>query len=132
MKFSPHLYFSGNCESALQFYETCGLGKIQHLQRHGNASGNDQDYGTWRDKVLHAVFEGPALRLCAGDGRDAEPMKGCALLIEVDHLVEARSLFERLSEGGKVTVPFEAQFWGSHYGNFTDRFGVQWAVAGIS
>jgi PhnB protein len=27
-----------------------------------------------------------------------------------------------------VTVPFEPQFWGEFYGNFTDRFGVQWAI----
>jgi PhnB protein len=33
-----------------------------------------------------------------------------------------------MSAGGRVTVPFETQFWGDHYGNFTDRFGVQWAV----
>jgi uncharacterized glyoxalase superfamily protein PhnB len=29
----------------------------------------------------------------------------------------------------RVTVPFQRQFWGEHYGNFTDRFGVQWAVS---
>ena len=27
-----------------------------------------------------------------------------------------------------MTVPFKRQFWGDHYGNFTDRFGVQWAI----
>jgi PhnB protein len=27
-----------------------------------------------------------------------------------------------------VTVPFKKQFWGDHYGNFTDKFGVQWAM----
>jgi PhnB protein len=25
-------------------------------------------------------------------------------------------------------VPFATQFWGDHYGNFTDKFGVQWAL----
>jgi PhnB protein len=33
-----------------------------------------------------------------------------------------------LSDGGRVTVPFGKQFWGDLYGNFTDRFGVQWAI----
>jgi len=27
-----------------------------------------------------------------------------------------------------VTVPFKKQFWGDTYGNFTDKFGVQWAI----
>ena len=55
-------------------------------------------------------------------------MKGCALLIEIDDPVAAGAVFAALSEGGRVTVPFARQFWGDHYGNFTDRFGVQWAV----
>jgi PhnB protein len=84
--------------------------------------------GAWRDKVLHSVFEGPALRLCASDGADSEPMKGCALFIEIDDSAETGALFAALSEGGRVTVPFARQFWGDCYPNFTDRFGVQWAV----
>lgn len=66
--------------------------------------------------------------MCASDGPDSEPMKGCALMFESDDLPAARLLFERLSAGGRVTVPFQKQFWGDHYGNFTDQFGVQWAV----
>ena len=49
--------------------------------------------GAWRDKVLHSVFEGPALRLCASDGADSEPMKGCALFIEIDDPTEAGAFF---------------------------------------
>ena len=30
---TPYLYFKGNCESALRFYEACGLGKITELRR---------------------------------------------------------------------------------------------------
>ncbi len=55
-------------------------------------------------------------------------MKGCALLIESDDADAARALFEALSAGGRVTVPFAKQFWGDRYGNFTDKFGVQWAM----
>jgi PhnB protein len=89
----------------------------------------ERDGGMWRDKVLHSVFEGPGLRLFAGDGPDSEPMKGSALLIEENDSATAEALFARLSAGGRVTVPFKRQFWGDHYGNFTDRFGVQWAVS---
>jgi PhnB protein len=49
-------------------------------------------------------------------------------LIEIDDPTAARALFVALSERGRVAVPFEKQFWGDYYGNFTDRFGVQWAV----
>jgi PhnB protein len=55
-------------------------------------------------------------------------MKGCALLIESDSVGDAERLFELLSAEGRVTVPFKKQFWGDQYGNFTDKFGVQWAI----
>src|SRR5205807_2190845 len=128
MQFTTCLYFKGACESALKFYEACGLGKVQELRRYEGTPMEQRHGPAWREKVLHSIFEGPGLRLCASDGPDSEPMKGCAILIENEDAESARALFEALSEGGRVTVPFKKQFWGDHYGNFTDRFGVQWAV----
>ena len=128
MRFTPYLYFKGACEDALKFYEACGLGTIRDLRRYEGTPIADHDGGVWRDKVMHALFEGPQVRLYASDGADSEPMKGCALLIENDDPGAAGALFAALSAGGRVTVPFAKQFWGDHYGNFTDQFGVQWAM----
>lgn len=125
---TPYLYFKGSCEAALQFYEACGLGKIVELRRYDGTPAVARHGDAWRTKVLHSVFEGPDLRLCASDGPDSEPMKGCALFVELGNATAAEYLFDALSEGGRVTVPFVQQFWGDHYGNFTDRFGVQWAI----
>lgn len=44
---------------------------------------------------------------------------------ESDKLTE---FFNKLSEGGKVTMPLEKQFWGDVYGSLTDQFGVHWMV----
>ncbi|MGO8834486.1 MAG: VOC family protein [Roseiarcus sp.] len=129
MRLTPYLYFKGACESALKFYEACGLGEIRELKRYAGTPMEQRFGAAWRDKVLHAVFEGPALRLYASDGPDSEPMKGCALLIEGNDPEAAGKLFAALSADGWVAVPFKKQFWGDHYGNFTDRFGVQWAVS---
>ena len=59
------------------------------LRRYEGTPMAELEGGAWRDKVLHSVFEGPALRLCASDGADSEPMKGCALFIEIDDPAEA-------------------------------------------
>jgi PhnB protein len=128
MQVTPYLYFKGGCESALKFYEACGLGAIRELRRYEGTPIAERDGGAWRDKILHSLFEGPGLRLFASDGADSEPMKGSALLIEIDDADAAGALFAALSAGGRVTVPFAKQFWGDCYGNFTDRFGVQWAM----
>ena len=128
MRVTPYLYFKGSCEAALEFYASCGLGEIKELKRYEGTPMAERDGPAWRDKVLHSVFEGPGLRLCASDGPDSEPMKGCAVFIEIEDPDAAARLFAALSDGGRVTVPFELQFWGDWYGNFTDRFGVQWAM----
>jgi PhnB protein len=130
MRTTPYLYFKGDCESALTFYEACGLGKIRDLRRYEGTPMAQRDGGAWHDKVLHSTFEGPGLRLCASDGPDSEPMKGCALFVEYDDADSAKALFYALSAAGRVTVPFKKQFWGDYYGNLTDKFGVQWAVSG--
>jgi PhnB protein len=128
MQVTPYLYFKGTCESALKFYEACGLGRIQEIRRIEGTPLEQRDGPEWKDKVLHSVFEGSGLRLYASDGPDSEPMKGCAIFIEVDNPDTATMLFEALSAGGCVTVPFKQQFWGDYYGNFTDKFGIQWAM----
>jgi PhnB protein len=128
MQVTPYLYFRGACEDALKFYQSCGIGEIRLLWRYESTPMAERDGGVWRDKVLHSLFEGPGLRLFAGDGPDSEPMKGCALLIEENDPEKARALFATLSAGGRVTVSFKQQSWGDTYGNFTDKFGVQWAV----
>ncbi len=128
MQLTPYLYFKGCCEAALTHYERCGLGRIKELKRYEGTPLAERDGGAWRNKVLHSVFEGPNVRLCASDGADSEPMKGCALFIETADLALAERLFAELAKDGRVTVAFEQQFWGDHYGNFTDQFGVQWAI----
>ena len=128
MQVTPYLYFKGTCESALRFYEACGLGRITELRRIEGSLLEIRDGAGWRDKVLHSVFEGPGLRLCASDGPDSEPMKGCAIFVEIENAEAAATLFDMISDGGRVTVPYKLQFWGDHYGNFTDKFGVQWAI----
>ncbi len=128
MQTTPYLYFQGNCEAALAFYAECGLGEMSEAMRYAGGPAEGQAPPDWARKILHCKFQGPGLLLYAADTPDAEPMKGVALLLEPEDVAAGAALFEKLSEGGLVTVPFTSQFWGDHYGNFTDRFGVQWAM----
>ena len=45
-----------------------------------------------------------------------------------DDEAELRGYFDKLSEGGTVTMPLEKQMWGDVFGMFTDPFGVGWMV----
>jgi len=128
MKFTPYLYFRGECEAALAFYAECGLGAVSELMRFADTPAGQQAGADWQQRIMHCLFAGDAVRFYASDTPDAEPMKGVALLLEPGDAAAGATLFERMAQGGRVTVPFSLQFWGDHYGNFTDRFGVQWAM----
>jgi PhnB protein len=39
-----------------------------------------------------------------------------------------RGFWEKLSDGGSVSVPLEKQMWGDEFGMCSDRFGVSWMV----
>jgi PhnB protein len=41
---------------------------------------------------------------------------------------EADRLFEKLSEGGQVTMPIESTFWGDYFGMCIDQFDINWMV----
>ena len=45
-----------------------------------------------------------------------------------DDADELRGYWEKLSDGGTVSVPLEKQMWGDEFGMCTDRFGVAWMV----
>jgi PhnB protein len=41
---------------------------------------------------------------------------------------QLRGFWERLGDGGTVTVPLEQQPWGDEFGMLVDRFGISWMV----
>lgn len=125
MRLSPSLFFTTNCEDALAFYERCGLGTATIVLRWGQ-NGMPVRTESMRGKVLIARFEGPGVCFSASDNDDAEPMKGSALMLELDDRETMRTTFERLAEGGKVTVPLGRMYWGTDFGMLVDAFGIQW------
>lgn len=54
-----------------------------------------------------------------------------SIAIHIDTVEEAQNVFEKLSEGGKVTMPLQETFWSPSYGQVTDKYGVEWQVSTI-
>jgi PhnB protein len=127
LQLSNYLFFTTDCEQALDFYSRCGLGQIVELLRHG-ADGLPINNEAMRGKIMHARFEGPGVLFYASDNDDAEPMRGSAHILMMDDREQTDALFNRLRDGGTVTTPLRIQPWGDYYGKLTDRYGVQWML----
>lgn len=127
MKLSNYLFFTTDCESALDFYTRCGLGRVVEVIRYGD-NGMPAGSDAMRGRIMHAKFEGPGVSFYASDNDDAEPMRGSAHHLMMDDQDQTKRLFGRLAEGGEITTPLGIQPWGYFYGKVTDRFGVQWML----
>jgi PhnB protein len=45
-----------------------------------------------------------------------------------DDDAELHGYFDKLADGGNITVPLEKQMWGDVFGMLTDKFGITWLV----
>ena len=132
MQLEPYLFFHGRCEEALNFYKECLGGEIVGINRFSGSPMEGQVAPDFRDKVMHASFVAGDVHFMASDGRPGPGPDGeddIALSLATSDATEGERVFAALSQGGNVEMPLEDAFWGGKFGQFTDRFGVQWMVS---
>ena len=132
-QFNPYLSFDGNCADAMRFYERVLGGTLEKLMTFAEMPDADQVPAEMRDRVMHARLVADNLVLMAGDAMPGQPyegIKGFSLTISYASIEEAKPVFDALSEGGKVTMPFAKTFWAEGAGMVVDRFGAPWIVNG--
>jgi len=132
--FDTYLFFQGQCAEALRFYERVLGGKLETLMTYADAPASaEQCAGVAADHVMHARLVVQGRALMASDqppGAPAQAMAGFALSMQYATVEEARRIFDRLSEGGKVTMPLTRTFFADTFGMLVDRFGTPWMVGG--
>jgi len=130
MQINPYLVFNGNCEEAFKFYEKCLGGKIDALIPHAGSPAENFVPAEWRDKILHVHLTVGSQVLM---GSDAPPDRfkipqGFSVSLQIQDPAEGERVFNVLSEGGKVGMPFQQTFWAYRFGMLVDRFDIPWMV----
>lgn len=130
MVFEPYLFFSGNCEEALNFYKTLFGGEITEISRWKDAPADMGMTGEFPERIMHSTFKSSAVNFMASDSRPTTQYgEGrISLSIGTSDETEARRIWDALAKGGNVEVPFDKTFWGATFGMLTDRFGIDWMV----
>lgn len=127
---TPYLIFKGDCEEAINFYKDCFGGKVGLIARYSDGPRELTDEN--RDKIMHVSLTFPGGLLFAADdmgsGETAARTEGSNVHLNLtfDTLDEMQTCFDKMREGGKVTLELEDQFWGARFGMLSDRFGIQW------
>lgn len=130
MRVNAYLNFDGRCEAALKFYERALGGRLEAKMTWGESPmGNDMP-PDWRDKIIHAQMAIGDSLIMASDAPPGryEPAKGITIALNIDDPAEGKRVFDALSDGGSITMPFEGTFWAEGFGMLTDRFGIPWMV----
>ncbi|MCK9508433.1 MAG: VOC family protein [Pigmentiphaga sp.] len=133
MKIEPYLFFDGQAEEAMAFYEQALEAKIEATMRYADCPepipaeylppGGPQ-------KVLHGslLVHGQRLMFCDGTPNESGHFRGFSLTLQYATEEEVRRVFNNLAEGGNVLMPLDATFFSPCFGQVADRFGVRWMV----
>lgn len=127
----PYLNFDGNAREAFEFYGR-GLGAMPQFSTFGEFQAVPEGHPA-SDLIMHGSLEvSDLIKLYVSDVIEgmAAYSQGTNVTLSLmgDDETFLRGAFEKLSEGGSITMPLEKQMWGDIYGSFTDRFGIVWQV----
>lgn len=131
---SPYLNFDGNTEEVFTFYKSVFGGEFLALARFKEMPDAGNIPEMERDRIMHISLPiGKGSVLMASDilpsmGHKLASGNNFYVSIHPESKEEAERLFNGLSAGGKIEMPLQDAFWGSYFGMFTDRFGIQWMV----
>ena len=134
-----YLNFPGNTEEAFLFYKSVFKTEFagKGIQRFGDIpqeAGHPPVAESIKKMVLH--IELPIIGNHVLMGTDAPKEMGFTLVqgnnmhisIEPETREEAKRIFDELSTGGNVTMPLQDMFFGSYFGEFSDKYGINWMV----
>ncbi|HZZ71962.1 MAG TPA: VOC family protein [Pirellulales bacterium] len=133
MLVQTYLFFEGQCEEALEFYQQALGAKVEMLMRYGDAPDPvpaDQIPPGSEQKILHVSFRVGESVVMASDGHCSGQAKfgGFAVSLQTRDAAEAQRLFQGLSDGGKISMPIGKTFFSPCFGMVVDRFGITWMV----
>lgn len=126
---NPYLNFRGQAREALEFYRAA-LGGDLTVSTFGDFQMPGVDEAE-KDSVMHGQLTTPAgFTLMGSDVPAAMPgdVHNGTVSLSGNEIDELRGYWEKLAEGGQVSMPLEQAPWGDHFGQLTDKFGVQWMV----
>ncbi len=123
----PYISFPGNCEEAINFYKEKLGAEVLYMGRYGDSpmAGKAPD-----DKIMHCTIKIGDSHIMACDSvfRDYPVTIGnnITLAIGTNDIAQADSMFDKMSDGGKIIMPMQKTFWAERFGMLTDKFGINW------
>lgn len=131
---NPHINFNGNAEEAFTFYRSVFGGEFSTIMRFKDLASTEFPIPEHEaNKIMHIALPIGKSMLMANDvpehmGRTNENENRSKIVITAESRNEADKLFNGLSAGGQVEMPIGDSPWGTYFGMFRDKYGIEWMV----
>jgi PhnB protein len=132
---NPHINFNGNAEEAFNFYKSVFGGEFSRLVRFGQMASADFTVDEKEaNKIMHIALPiGISNELMGNDvpsfmGTVNEQENRSKIAVKVESKEEADTIYHGLSAGGDVEMPISDSPWGSYFGMFRDKYGIEWII----
>lgn len=126
---NPYLSFKNNARQAMEFYHSVFGGNLRmNTFKEYHAAQDPRE----ENNIMHAELVGAnGITFMASDTPDRmeyHPGANITMSLSGEDEAELKGYFQKLSAGGKVTMPLEKAMWGDMFGMCTDQFGINWMV----
>ncbi len=129
-----HLNYNGNAEEAFTFYKSVFGGEFSKITRLKDLESPDFPVDEKdANKIMHIALPIGNNTLMANDvpsfmGLVNEQENRSKIAVLAQSRKEADKLFNGLSAGGTVEMPIQDSPWGSYFGMFRDKYGIEWMI----
>jgi PhnB protein len=129
-----HLNYNGNAEEAFTFYKSVFGGEFSKITRLKDLESPDFPVDEKdANKIMHIALPIGNNTLMANDvpsflGIVSENENRSKIAVSAQSREEADKLFNGLSAGGTVEMPIQDSSWGSYFGMFRDKYGIEWMI----
>jgi len=131
---NPHVNFNGNAEEAFKFYRSVFGGEFAKVMRFKDLSNTEFPMAAHEaEKIMHIALPIGKNVLMGNDvpefmGKTNENENRSKISISAASKEEADKFFNGLSAGGQIEMPIAESPWGSYFGMFRDKYGIEWMV----
>lgn len=131
---NPYINFNGNAEEAFTFYQSVFGGEFGTIVRFKDLESAEFPVPeNEADKIMRITLPIGGNTLIANDvpesmGPVNENENRSKIAVTVESREEADRIFAGLAEDGAIEMPMDEAPWGTYFGMFRDKYGIEWTV----
>lgn len=131
---NPHINFNGNAVEAFTFYKSVFGGEFTNIIYFKDMASEDFVVTPHEEnKVMHIELPIGVNSLMGNDvpeimGTTNEHENRSKISVSAESREDADRIYKGLSEGGTVEFPMSESPWGTYFGMFRDKYGIEWMI----